>query len=257
MYTYYICLYHHIPLLLMSKPHFYMSMAYNMTHFELTAYKCMWFVSDCFMDVLYLAVKQIFITNLVIYDAHIVHYHMDWLQSVALGQSYFCTSGLSGQLLLDLGHFAVSNQYYCSGETNIWRYYWLFGWVVGYIPNVTPCFCIVIIFIASFLMSQLHIFFLTHHFRVILLSIDSMYISTARWLSFCYCSSAMASLGGLQLICPDLVQIIFGLPSGSLCNMCTFLFLPDSPLWALLGYLPLLHPAVVLCWVLSLLLSVL
>ena len=74
------------------------------------------------------------------------------------------------------------------------------------------------------------------------------YSFTVRWVSFCYYSSGMPSLWDLQLTCHDLVQITFSLPSGSLCGMSTFLSLPDSPLWALWGYPPMPHPAMVLHW---------
>ena len=40
-------------------------------------------------DALYSVVKWIFIINLFIYDAHIIHYHMNPLWLVALVQSYF------------------------------------------------------------------------------------------------------------------------------------------------------------------------
>ena len=62
--------------------------AHGLTCFEVTAYECIWFVSDCLMDALYLALKQIFIMDLVIHDAHIIHYHMNPLWSVSLGHNY-------------------------------------------------------------------------------------------------------------------------------------------------------------------------
>ena len=64
--TFYIGLYCYITLLLMSKPTFYMSMAYNITHLKFNAYDCMWFISDCLMDGLYSVIVQIFIMGLVI-----------------------------------------------------------------------------------------------------------------------------------------------------------------------------------------------
>ena len=66
-------------------PPFYMSTANSRTHFELATYDCMWFVSDCLMDALHLVVIQFVIMDLVIYDAHIIHYHRDLLWLMALG----------------------------------------------------------------------------------------------------------------------------------------------------------------------------
>ena len=68
-----------------AKAPFHMSTAYSRIHFELTAYDCMWFVSDCLTDALYSAVIWIFFMDLIIYNAHIIHHHMDPLQSVTLG----------------------------------------------------------------------------------------------------------------------------------------------------------------------------
>ena len=156
--------------------------------------------------------------------------------------------GLYSHSLLDLGHLTASEYYYPSRGTEclgvcltIWRSGRLNA-------NWSPCYCIIIIFIAYCLTSQLHILFLKHHFRIISLSIDSTSFTTVRWVSYCYCSSLMPSLLGLWLTCSDLVQINFGLPSGPLCGMYSFLSLHDSPLWGLWDYLPLHHPAVVPHW---------
>ena len=46
-------------------------------NFELTAYKCTWFVFEYLTDVLYSAIVWIFIMALVIYDAYMIHFHMD------------------------------------------------------------------------------------------------------------------------------------------------------------------------------------
>ena len=58
----------------------------GLTLFELITHECMWLVSDCLTDALYLVVKQVFIMDPVIYDTHIIHYHMNSSQSVALDQ---------------------------------------------------------------------------------------------------------------------------------------------------------------------------
>ena len=84
--------------------------------FELTAYECTWFICGHLMDDLYLVVKWIFIMDLVIYDAHIVRYHMNLL-CMWLWVKAICPSRLSGHSMLDLGHLAVSNKYYSSGDT--------------------------------------------------------------------------------------------------------------------------------------------
>ena len=76
-------------LLLMSKPPIHMSTVYNMTFFELTTYNYTCFVSDCLMNALNSVVIWIFTMDLVIYDVHIIHYHMDPLWLVVLGQNYF------------------------------------------------------------------------------------------------------------------------------------------------------------------------
>ena len=78
----------------------------------------MWFVPYCLTVALYLVVKWIFIMNLAIYDAQIIHYHMNPLQLVALDQSDFMHLALSGHLLLGPGHLALSNHYYSSGGKN-------------------------------------------------------------------------------------------------------------------------------------------
>ena len=105
--------------------------------------------------------------DLVICKAHIIHYHINPLQSVALGQSYFAhldylvvhcwiwTTSLHPTIITPVGIL------------NVWRYVQLFKGVVGFMSNGAPCYYIVIIFIDSFFISQPHILFLKHHFKII------------------------------------------------------------------------------------------
>ena len=188
-----------------------------MTHFELTTYECIWFHmlwSDCLLMhvvCLWLFDECSKLSDKM--DFHNESHHL-WCPHHALSYKFnragdprlklLYISRLSGHSLLDLGHLAASNQWYSSGSTKclevcvtVWRS----------MLNGIPCYHIVVIFIASFFMSQSHIFFLKHHFRVISLSIDSTYISTVRWVSFFYCSSVMSSSWGLRLTCPELVWI--------------------------------------------------
>ena len=101
MYAYCICLYHYIPLHLMSKPplHVY-GLQYDMFWTDHLWMHVVWHaanltpmnvcvLSHCLMYGLYSVVKWISIMHLVIYDTHIIHYHMNSLWSVALGESYF------------------------------------------------------------------------------------------------------------------------------------------------------------------------
>ena len=74
------------PLLLMLMPPFYMSAINNKTHFELTAYECMWLASYYLMDIPYSAKLYIFIMSLVIYhipiflSIRILHDQWPWVR---------------------------------------------------------------------------------------------------------------------------------------------------------------------------------
>ena len=150
MYVYYTNLYHYIFLLFMSKSPFYIATAYNRTCFELTTYHSIWFVSDCLMDALYLVVINIFIMDLVIYDAHIIHYHMDPLWLVTVVWSYFTHPDylvIHCWIWATLLHPTIITPL---GTQSVWRYVWIFERVVGYMLNCFPCYCIIIIFHSLF-----------------------------------------------------------------------------------------------------------
>ena len=145
---------------------------------------------------LYLVIISIFIMDLSIYDAHIIHCNMNPLQSVALGWSYFTHLDylvICCWIWATLLHPTIITP---AGAPNVWRYVQLFEGVVGYMLNGATCYHIVVIFHSLFPhITSIISFFFKHHFRTILQSIDSTYISTVRWVSFCYCSSVIPSLG--------------------------------------------------------------
>ena len=74
----------------MPMPPLYMSTTYKRAHFKLTAYKCTWFLYNL-TDILNSVTVWNFIMALVIYDTHIIHFHMAPAELVALGQSYLET----------------------------------------------------------------------------------------------------------------------------------------------------------------------
>ena len=91
-----------------------------------------WFVPAWLTDTLYSVVIQIFIMDLVMYDAHIIHYFINPLQSVALDPDHLvihCT--IQATLLHPTIITPVE-------ALNVWRYGQLFEGVVGYMPNDVP-----------------------------------------------------------------------------------------------------------------------
>ena len=141
----------------------------------------MWFVSDYFTDALYSVVIWTFIMDLVIYDAHLMNYHMAPLWSATLGQSYFMHLDylvICCWIWATLLHPTIITPV---GALNVWRYVWLFQGVVGYLPNSSLCYHTSLSFyIFYFLMSQPQFPFLTQYIRIILPSIDNTHISTVR-----------------------------------------------------------------------------
>ena len=105
---------------------------------ELTTYECTWFVSDCVTDALYLAVKQIFIMDLVIYDAHNVHYHMNPLQLVTLSGYYFTHLDYLAMHCWIWATLLHTTYITATGASSVWRYVQLFERVVGHMPNGAP-----------------------------------------------------------------------------------------------------------------------
>ena len=124
----------------------YISTAYNRTPFELTTYDHMWFISDCLTDAVYSVVIWIFIMDLVIYNADIIHYNMDPLWSVALGQSYFTHPDyliIHCCIQATLLHPTLITPV---GVLKVCRYLQIFEGVVGYMPNGAPYYHIISIF---------------------------------------------------------------------------------------------------------------
>ena len=93
-----------------------------------------------------------FIMDLVFYNSHIIHYHMKPLWSVAPRQSSFVCPD----------YLVVC----CWIQTTLLH------------PTI-----FLQLELNGFLIAQLHILFLKHHFRIISLSVDSMYISSVKYLS--------------------------------------------------------------------------
>ena len=85
-------------------PPFYMFTTCNRMCFKLTAYVCKWLVSLYLMNVLYSVIVWIFIMALVIYNVHIIHFHMDPYMIGDPGSELLCTPLLSGSSLLDPDH---------------------------------------------------------------------------------------------------------------------------------------------------------
>ena len=118
-------------------PPFYIPTTYNRTHFKLTNYMFMWLVSDYLTDALYLAIVQIFIITLVIYDAHTIHFHMDPASLMPLGQGYFAHHDyLVVCCWIQPGLLQV--------VPNRWRYVQIFEGSIGYMPNGAPCYCLIL-----------------------------------------------------------------------------------------------------------------
>ena len=101
---------------------FVMSVAYNMAHFELIAYNCMWSVSNFFIDALYSVVKWIFIKVCVIYDVHIIHYYLNAKWSVTLGQSYIVHQAYLVIFCWIWATLLCPMNITAAGALNVWRY---------------------------------------------------------------------------------------------------------------------------------------
>ena len=143
MYAYYICLYHYIPLLLMSE----------------LPFACLWLT--IWHTLIWL---PIIACGLSLFDRCSIHgsnidfhhgsFHLWWphhslsyesLMVGGLGSRLLSTSRLSGHSLLNPGYLAAYNHYYSTGSLNVWRYISLCEGVVGYMLNGAPCYHIVFI----------------------------------------------------------------------------------------------------------------
>ena len=135
--------------------------------------------SDHLTDALYLVVKQIFIMDLVIFNAHTIHYHMNSSQSVALYQRYFTYLDYLVNHHWIWATLLHPTNITPAGTPNVWGYFLLFEGVVGYTSNGASCYYIVIFHSLSLHVTTTYPL-PPKSFRVISLSTDSMYISTIR-----------------------------------------------------------------------------
>ena len=247
---YYSCILHMSvllhPLLLMSKPPFYMSAAYNrhtlswlpITASGLSLFKGCSILGNS-MDFHHRSCHlQFSYCSIIIWILYISGH----------GSKILHKPWLSGCSLIHLG-YPVASKHYHSGGGNKCLEACLVIQRDGrlYAKCCPPSSSF---FIVCFVMSQSHFLYLDQYFWIIQLSIDTRYIPMVRKVFVCYCSCMIPSLWGLELTHPPWPgPITFGLLLSLLCVMFMFLSLSDPPIQAYWGYLPLQCLAVFPnCW---------
>ena len=195
--TYYVHILQHIYIitfLFMSMCPYYMSTTYNRTLWiDCLCMKvvCLWLFDG---SSLYCAIVQIYIMALITYDANTIHFHMNFVWSVALGQSYITHHHylvVQCWIWATLLHPMIIT---LVGAPNVWRYVWIFIGMVVCMLNDTNWYHITVILYILFPHVTMAFPLFWPVFWIILLSIDNMHICTVRWVLACYCSSTMPSL---------------------------------------------------------------